>query len=96
MLARIGRAARDDQLGLVPRAQLFDLVVVDQLVLATHAVVHRLEPLAGHRWPGAVRQVAARIQVDMPSKVSPGCSSASITAPLACAPECGCTLAKPA
>ena len=27
--------------------------------------------------------------------VSPGFSSASITAPLACAPECGWTLAKP-
>ena len=31
---------------------------------------------------------------DMPRMVSPGCSSASITAWFACEPECGCTLAK--
>jgi hypothetical protein len=31
----------------------------------------------------------------MPRIVSPGLVSASITAPFACAPECGCTFTKP-
>ncbi|PAV72684.1 hypothetical protein WR25_22131 [Diploscapter pachys] len=39
------------------------------------------------RWPPASRL--------MPRIVSPGLTSASITAPFACAPECGCTLTKP-
>ena len=44
--ARIGRAAGDDELRLVGVRDPLDLVVVEQLVLAPHAVGHDLEPFA--------------------------------------------------
>ena len=44
--ARIGAAAGDDQLGLVLFGQARQFVVVDDLVLAAHAVGHHLVGLA--------------------------------------------------
>ena len=54
-----GRAAADDHLRPVLAGQVADLVVVDVLGLGVHAVVHRVEPLAGEADLGAVGQVAA-------------------------------------
>ena len=60
--ARIGRAAGDDDARLVLARQRGHRVEVDALVLAAHAVVHGLEPLAGQVGRRAVGQVPARRQ----------------------------------
>ena len=60
---RDGRATGDDHLGLVFLGQRLDLVIVDQVVLPTHAVLDRVEPLARLVRCRAVGQVAARGQV---------------------------------
>ena len=46
--ARIGRAARDDDLRPVLLREPLDLVHVDAVVVAAHAVRHRLEPAPRH------------------------------------------------
>ena len=56
-LARIGRAAGDDERGPAFLGQPRHLVEVDPAVLAAHAVLHRVEPLAGEVGRCAVRQV---------------------------------------
>ena len=61
--AGIGRAAGDDQLGLVLPRQRCDLVHVDALVLAAHGVGHRLEPFAGLVDGRAVGEMAAGGQI---------------------------------
>ena len=58
--ARIGRAAGDDELGLVFPGEGLDLVEVDLAVLAAHAVLDRVEPLAREVRRRAVGQVTAR------------------------------------
>ena len=65
-------------LGLCSCASRAHLVHVDALVVAAHAIGHRLEPFAGMlagepwvRWPPAARS--------RPMKVSPGCISAMNT-----------------
>ena len=62
MIARNGRAAGDDQLGLVLGRKLGDLVVVDPQVLLAHAVLDRVEPLARLVGRRAVGQVAAGVE----------------------------------
>ena len=62
--ARIGGAAGEDQLRLVLVRQPLDLVHVEQMVVLAHAVGDDLEPFAGHVDRRAVRQVAARIEVE--------------------------------
>ncbi len=62
--ARIGGAAREDQLGLVLARLGGDLVHIEQMIFAAHAVAHDLEPFAGHVDRRAVREVAARIEVE--------------------------------
>ena len=60
MIARIGRAAGDDQLAAGARAPApRTCVEVDPLVLAAHAVADRLEPLAREVRRRAVGQMAA-------------------------------------
>ncbi len=58
-LARIGRAAGDDECGPALVRQPRDLVEVDPAVLAAHAVLHRIEPLAGEVGRRPVGQVPA-------------------------------------
>ena len=57
--ARIGRAAGDDHLGPVLFGEPFDLVHVDEMVLAADAIGHDLEPLARHVDRRAVGEMAA-------------------------------------
>ena len=81
--------------GLCSWASALDLVEVDadgrRGRTPYWTALNHLPDMAGLapwvRWPPA--------SSDMPRIVSPGLVSASITAPLACAPECGWTLAKP-
>ncbi len=61
-LARDGRAAGDDHLGLVFLGQRLDLVVVQRVVLLAHAILDGVEPLAGLVRLGTVGQVAAGVQ----------------------------------
>jgi hypothetical protein len=90
----IGRAAGDDEGRLGFDCQLFHLVIIDEVSSSRTpycTALNHLPDMAGLapcvRWPPA--------SSDMPRMVSPGLVSASITPPFACAPECGCTLAKP-
>ena len=62
--ARVGGRARPEELRLVLLRELADLVHVDAVVLAAHAVGHALEVLAGDRDGVAVREVAARGQAE--------------------------------
>ena len=55
----VGRAARDDQPGLVLARERLDFLVVDPAVLAPDPVLHGVEPLAGEIRRGAVGQVSA-------------------------------------
>ncbi len=58
-LARIGRAARDDEARLVLLGELAHAVHVDAVRLGVHHVGHRLEPLARLIDGRAVRKMAA-------------------------------------
>ena len=62
--ARIGGAAGEDELRLVGVRDPLDLVIVEQLVLAPHAIGHDLEPFPAHVDRRAVRQVPARREVE--------------------------------
>ena len=57
--ARIGRAAGDDDLRLVLLGELLDLIEVDAAVLAAHAILHGIEPFAGHVGRRAMGEMAA-------------------------------------
>ena len=80
--------------GLVLLGQPLDLVVVDQPVLGAHAVLHGLEPLARHGGLGTVGEVAAGVERHAEDGVA-GLEQGQHDRPLAWAPECGWTLAKP-
>ena len=58
-MARIGRAAGDDQLGPMLLGQPLDLVEVDQMVVAAHAVLDGVEPFARLGRRRAVGEVTA-------------------------------------
>ena len=58
-VARIARAASNDDLGLMLVREAFDCLHVDGLVLRLHAVGNDLEPLARHVGRRAVREMAA-------------------------------------
>ena len=60
--ARIGGATGDNQLRLMLFGQRLDLIIVDQMVFAAHAILHGVEPFARHRRRRAVGQVTARVQ----------------------------------
>ena len=62
--ARIGRAAGDDHLRPVLLGQPLDLVHVDQMVVAAHAVRHRLEPAARQIDRRAVGEMAAGGEIE--------------------------------
>ncbi len=62
-LARNGRAAGNDQLGVMFQRQRLDLIVVDQVVLRPHPVLHRMKPLARLVRGRPMRQVPARGQI---------------------------------
>ena len=62
--ARIGRAAGDDHLRLVLLRQLAHLLHVDAVVVAAHAIGHRLEPLARHVDRRAVAEMAAGGEIE--------------------------------
>ena len=62
--ARIGGAARDNQLWLVLFRNRHDLVHVDALVFLAHPVSDGIEPFAAHIDGRPMGQVAARIQVE--------------------------------
>ena len=62
--ARIGRAAGDDHFRLVLARQPRDLLHVDALVVAAHAVGHRLEPFARHVDRRAVGQMPAGGEIE--------------------------------
>ncbi len=57
--ARIGRAAGDDHLGPVLFGEPFDLLHVDEVVVAAHPIGHDLEPAARHVDRRAVGEMAA-------------------------------------
>jgi len=56
------RAAGDDDFRLMFAGQRLDLVIIEQVVLLAHAVLHRMEPLARLVRARAVGQVAASRQ----------------------------------
>jgi hypothetical protein len=87
-VARIGGRAGDDQLGLVLERERTDRVHVEPLVLAAHAIGHRVEPLAAHVDRRAVGQVSARGEVEPHEGVAWG-SSARNTAWFIWLPELG-------
>ena len=92
---RIGAAAGDDQLRPVRLGQALDLVEIDA---ARRRRARRRSTALNHlpeMFGGAPCVRCPPAASDMPRIVSPGCSSARNTAWLACAPECGWTLAKP-
>ena len=60
--AGIGRGTGDDQLRLVLVRQPLDLLEVDETVRFANAILHRLEPFAGHGRLGAVGEVAACVE----------------------------------
>ena len=60
----IGRAAGDDQLGLVLPREPGDMLHVNALGLAIDGVGHRLEPAAGHVDGRAVGEMAAGGQIE--------------------------------
>ena len=62
--ARIGRAAGDDDFRLVLLGEPLDLVHVDEVVVAAHAIGHDLEPVAGHVDRRAVGEMAAGGEVE--------------------------------
>ena len=68
--ARISRAAGKDQLRFVLLGDTLDLVVVEQLVLAAHAIGDDLEPLAAHVDRRAVGQMPARGKVEAHERVA--------------------------
>jgi hypothetical protein len=57
--ARIGRAAGNDDARLVLAGEALHLVEIDAVVLAGHAILHRLEPFAGHVRCRAMGEMAA-------------------------------------
>ncbi len=57
--ARIGRAAGDDHLGPVLFGEPLDLLHVDEVIVAAHAIGHDLEPAARHVDRRAVGEMAA-------------------------------------
>ena len=61
---RIGRAARDQHFGPVLVRELLDVIVVDAMIVAAHAIGHDLEPLARHVDRRAVGQVAAGGEIE--------------------------------
>ena len=63
-VAGIGRAAGDDQLGLVRDSQRLDLVHVDAARLAADAIADRLEPFARHIDRRTMGEMAARRQIE--------------------------------
>ena len=62
--ARIGGAAGQDQLRLALVRLLLNGIHVEEMVVLAHAVGHDVEPLAAHVDRRAMRQVAARIEVE--------------------------------
>ena len=68
--ARIGGAAGDDQLRLRLLGGALDLVVVEELVVAADAVGGNLEPLARQVDRRAVREVAARSEVEPHERIA--------------------------
>ena len=73
--ARIGRAAGDDHLRLVLLRKLAHLVHVDAVVVAAHAIRHRLEPLARHVDRRAVAEMAAGGEVQARGRCRPAASA---------------------
>ena len=69
-LARDGGAAGDDQFRLVLFGQRLDLVIVQQVVLFTHAVLHRIEPFSRLVRLRAVGQVAAGGEVHAQNRIA--------------------------
>ena len=62
--ARIGRAAGDDHLGPMLLGEPLDLLHVDEVVVAAHAIGHDLEPAARHVDRRAVGEMAAGGEVE--------------------------------
>ena len=60
--ARDGGTASDDQFWFMFLGQGAHLVIVDQVVLLTYAILDCVEPFAGLVWCGAVGQVSTCIQ----------------------------------
>ncbi len=60
--ARIGRAARNDELRLHGNRLRLQRIIIDKLCHRVHAILVRRKPFARHRRFGAMRQMPARIQ----------------------------------
>ena len=60
-LPRHRRAAGDDQLWLMVGGQRGHFIIINQVVLFAHAVLHRVEPFARLVGPRPMGQMAARI-----------------------------------
>ena len=68
--ARIGRAAGDDQFRLHFLGAARDLVHIDDLVVAAHGVVLRLEPFAGDVDGRAMGEMAAGGEIEAHESVA--------------------------
>ena len=68
--ARIGRSARDDQLGMIFVRQFGDRVIIDPLVLFAHAIGNGVQPLARKGRRGAVGQVPAMRQTEAHQRIA--------------------------
>ena len=69
-MARISRAAGNDQLRPVLLRQSFDLVEVDQMIVLAHSILDSVEPFAGLGRRSPVSQVAARCQAEAHDRVA--------------------------
>eukprot|EP00581_Thalassiosira_minuscula_P038596 CAMPEP_0184468754 /NCGR_PEP_ID=MMETSP0740-20130409/81131_1 /TAXON_ID=385413 /ORGANISM="Thalassiosira miniscula, Strain CCMP1093" /LENGTH=125 /DNA_ID=CAMNT_0026844447 /DNA_START=172 /DNA_END=549 /DNA_ORIENTATION=+ len=61
-LARISRPTGNDQFRFVLSSQCLNLIKVDQMIIFTHAVLDRIEPLSRLVRTRAMRQVTASIE----------------------------------
>jgi hypothetical protein len=69
-VARVGRSAGDDQLGLMLPRQALELVMVDEMVVGAHAILNSVEPLARLGRRGAVGEMPAGREAQAHNRVA--------------------------
>ncbi len=69
-MARVGRAAGDDQLGPVLLRESLDLVEVDEVVVLADAILDRVEPFARLGGRRAVGEMTARGEAEAHDRVA--------------------------
>jgi hypothetical protein len=66
----IGGTTGEDELGLVLMGEPLDLVHIQQVIIAAHAVRHDVEPLAAHVDRRTMGQVPARIEIKAHERIA--------------------------